>query len=517
MKSSLYLITIFLFGLFLRGYKVDEMPVGLYWDEASIAYNAYSILETGKDEYGNSLPFWFKAFGEYKLPVYIYWVSISMFLFGVGDFAVRIPSVLAGSLSIIGLYMLAKELFESESSFKQHSIALVSAFLFAISPWSIQFSRAGFEANVALFFLVFGFVFLLRGAREKKYWYGVSGVLLVLSLSTYNSERLFIPLMLVLTIWIYRKKFFQHAQHLFVSILVVGLVMSPLIIQQFSSVGLVRAAETTILGEQSFVETVDLLIRHYSHNFDTHYLFFHGDLNGRHSVKKLGMMYYFQIPLVLIGLYQLRKYTKSRNLFIMFWLLLAPIPAILTTPSPHALRSLHILPAWMIVSGIGSYHLITRVKLFRPKLLRKSLYFTASCIILYNFALYISEYNVGYRKDTGLDWGDGYREAVELIKQREEKFDEIFVSDQLPLVYLSYYLQIPPKELHQLQDHWEKNLPCIDKYCYFAYVTDLQQNDKNRLIVAPWWQKPDKNIPIETIYIENGDALLNIWEENASS
>src|SRR5947208_3157824 len=47
-------------------------PPAFYSDESSIAYNAWTMATNGVDEYGIHHPLFFKAFGEYKNPVYIY-------------------------------------------------------------------------------------------------------------------------------------------------------------------------------------------------------------------------------------------------------------------------------------------------------------------------------------------------------------------------------------------------------------------------------------------------------------
>ncbi len=66
------LFIIILLAFILRIFMVWKIPPSLNWDEVSIGYNAYSILETGKDEWGAFMPLHFRAFGEFKLPVHIY-------------------------------------------------------------------------------------------------------------------------------------------------------------------------------------------------------------------------------------------------------------------------------------------------------------------------------------------------------------------------------------------------------------------------------------------------------------
>jgi 4-amino-4-deoxy-L-arabinose transferase-like glycosyltransferase len=138
-----WILLILLASVLLRFWKVDSFPPSLNWDEISHGYNAYSILKTGKDEWGNILPTIFRAYGDYKLPVYIYLTVISEAFLGLTPLAVRLTSILAGISTVVFTYLLAKNIFSKK-------VALLSAFLVAIEPWSFFLSRGAFEANLAL-------------------------------------------------------------------------------------------------------------------------------------------------------------------------------------------------------------------------------------------------------------------------------------------------------------------------------------------------------------------------------
>src|SRR3989344_5605352 len=139
-KVYLVLAAIFLFAGFVRFYNISEVPVSLYWDEVSQVYSAYSILETGKDEYGNSFPLLFRAFEDYKTPANIYLTAISVKLFGLNEFSARFSSAFLGTLSIFFVFLLIKELFRKVELVNSNYIALLASFLVAISPWHISFS-----------------------------------------------------------------------------------------------------------------------------------------------------------------------------------------------------------------------------------------------------------------------------------------------------------------------------------------------------------------------------------------
>src|SRR5688572_29320304 len=111
MKKSTILTIIFLsiavlIAVLTRGYKLGSAPAGLYLDEAGQGYSAYSILKTGKDEFGKSFPFVFRSFTDFKTPVYVYLITPLIPLFGLTAFTVRFPSFIFSILIIPFLYFL---------------------------------------------------------------------------------------------------------------------------------------------------------------------------------------------------------------------------------------------------------------------------------------------------------------------------------------------------------------------------------------------------------------------------
>ena len=117
MKRNLvifFLFFILILGGFLRFYKIDQVPVSLYWDETASAYNAYSIALTGKDEYGTSFPLLFRSFDDYKAPGNIYLTSLAVRLFGLNEFSARFTSAFLGTVSILITYLLISEIFNEK-------------------------------------------------------------------------------------------------------------------------------------------------------------------------------------------------------------------------------------------------------------------------------------------------------------------------------------------------------------------------------------------------------------------
>src|SRR4030042_2816979 len=212
MKEKKYLLGVFLLASVLRFYQLGQNPPSLDWDEASLGYNAYSLLKTGKDEYGNTWPISIRSFNDYKPPLYTY-ISIPFIaIFGLTEFSVRLPSVISGVIAVAVLYFITKELFSNHLNSspyfkKMNSIPIISALLLCISPWHIQFSRVAFEANLALTCFMVAVLYLIKALkRPNNMWFTISSIFFVLTMYTYHSTRLIVPVFLCAVLMMYMKK-----------------------------------------------------------------------------------------------------------------------------------------------------------------------------------------------------------------------------------------------------------------------------------------------------------------------
>ena len=102
-RSGLFLLSLIILAAGFYFTKVVHNPPGYYIDEASISYNAYVISQSGQDEFGRSWPLYFRAFGDYKNPVYLYLLA--------GIYCITGPSILAARLLSVTLGLLAAGTF----------------------------------------------------------------------------------------------------------------------------------------------------------------------------------------------------------------------------------------------------------------------------------------------------------------------------------------------------------------------------------------------------------------------
>src|SRR5258708_30727420 len=196
-NTKLILIGILVIAFALRIFQIDKVPVSLFGDELDLGYQAYSILHTGRDYYGNKMPLQFHSLAEYRTPLYLYSAVPTVALFGISPLGVRLPAVIFGVLGVWALYLLVKELT------KREDLALVSAAVLTFSPWHLEYSRAGFEVTELLFFLIMGLYLFFRALRQNKYLW-MSAVCFALTPWVYSTAKLFMPLLLLFLFFSYR-------------------------------------------------------------------------------------------------------------------------------------------------------------------------------------------------------------------------------------------------------------------------------------------------------------------------
>ena len=110
------IMVIILTATIIRFYQLGNPSNGFYLDEAAIGYNAYSILKTGKDEFGKSFPILFRSFTDFKAPLYIYLSIIPIKIFGLTSFSTRFISALSGSIAILITFLFIKLIIKRASA-----------------------------------------------------------------------------------------------------------------------------------------------------------------------------------------------------------------------------------------------------------------------------------------------------------------------------------------------------------------------------------------------------------------
>lgn len=531
----------------LRFYSLGTNPPSLDWDEVSLGYNAYSILETGRDEYGNFLPFSIRSFNDYKPPAYVYLTIPSVAIFGLTDFAIRLPSAIMGVLAVILIYFLTKEIFIEHKN--RHLLCVLSSSFLALSPWHLQFSRAAFEANVALTFYLSFLFFFLKWVNQKHKLGQLeirSIILLLLSslsaiaaLYSYHSARLVVPLMLLSLAAVYRQRLIKHWKQIIPPILLAFALLTPLAVISFRGSTSERFAATSVFtnpGEFSRErERIDriakfksehsgifsqlhkrstvygkIILRNYFEHFNFDFLFLRGDGNPRHSTTGMGLIYLIELPLLLSGIYHLAGSKFRHKHMVWLILLLGPTAASLTASTPHAIRSLLMLPAIPLLSAFGA----VKLSQIEIKSISKKIPIIVYCFLfIANFAYYLNLYHVIYPVTAAKDWQYGYHQLVEKVGELESDYDHIIITNEYdqPHIYFAFYGQIPPTEYQQFAETASSG---FGKYSFKSVKFDEDSRKTNTIIAVGPDRSPTDQEPLYQIKFPDGTIAFNLFETN---
>lgn len=458
--TYLILVLIILLGGFLRIYNLSGSPPSLNWDEAAWGYNAYSLSETLRDEYGKVLPVFTRSFDEYKSTLPLYLMIPFIKIFGLNEFGIRFPSALVGTLAIILIFLLTRQIFRDER------IALVSSFVFAIEPWAVHLSRVYYDANEALFFLLLGFLLFLY-SQKKHYLLAFSTLSFMLSLYTYNANKLLIPLFLISLVVLRLGDLKQYPKRVLrISLSLLSLSLFAFVLLAFAGQALARIQSTSIFILWPKTQVLQSLMeKHPSSSlagFSLHnpFFYFAWEVVGRYFgyfspynlflrepqepstiVVDNSIFHPFEfVPWVVGLIYLTRKIKKHKELFAL--LVLSPLPAIITWNWFQPGRVMSLLTVFSILIGLGV------VKIFENLRIKKVLYFSFVTYGLVSAFYLFDSINVQLSiRDAG-NWQPGFRETVPVVMELEKDYAQVIIETPhaQPYIFYLFYGKYPPNK-----------------------------------------------------------------------
>lgn len=462
-KRFILIFLIVSLSLFLRLYKLSSIPNGLYSDETSLGYNAYSLLKTGKDEFGNKWPLTLKSFGDYKPPMSA-WLDIpSIFVLGLNEFSVRFPSATAGSLTVLIVYFLVKEIFQdlSKKLDIRKYLPEFSALLVAISPWHILFSRSNMLVGEEVMFTSCGLLFFLKGLKSP-YFFILSGFSFVAALYSYYGARITIFALLILLSIIFKKELLSMKKVLILPILLNCLLLLPLIysiaknpstitgrvktisifydqnvnLKLWQAHTLDGPSYPTILGRffnnKPYLYFNDVLMRYLQH-YSLNFLVVIGDTQAPFRLGKMGEEYLPSFLLFLVGLCYVILNKTKKILALLSYLLVSPIAASFTFMTPAANRSFNLVIPFNILAALGMVIVINYAK----KLIGLKLAVVVfSIIYIVSLIYFVNIYFFQIPKNYPNLWHFGRKEMVQKVSSIEDNYDNVIVSNSQGPAYI---------------------------------------------------------------------------------
>lgn len=538
-KNNYVLIIIFILALALRLLRLGDYPA-LNADEAALGYNAYSLIKTGMDEHGNPWPINFESFGDYKPGLTVYLILPFVWLFDLSIWSVRILPAFLGAFTVVVIYYLAKILRKNYLKLSSDKYEYLAAFLLAISPWHLHFSRGAWEVNIATLFISLGMLFGLRKPISK--WSIIlSAIFFVLSMYTYHSARVISPLLALSLAFVSRERFLKNIKAVFGGVAVGIVLVIPLVLSVFSAGGLSRAGVVSIFSDMGIISKIDEqrnlqpdpgaihvrlihnrpvyytieFIDNYVSHFTPEFLFLSGDEITRNKVPNMGQLYIFEAFSILVAFYYIIRKPKGW-MIIVLWLLIAPIPASLTFQSPHALRAQNMIIPLTLISAFGLERIVS---LLKPT--RKFAHASLIIVITFAFFSYLLSYHRSMAREYPFSSQYGMQELVEYIAVNGASYDEVIITDRYdqPYILFLFYLKYPPEKFqndHLLtpRDNFGfSTVPGFDKYSFKEVdFENLLSSCQNCLVAGTDEQIPPNADIIKEIYFPNGEVAFQLAE-----
>lgn len=541
--TRILLILVITLAAVFRIFTLDKYPAGFTPDEASFGYDAYSILKTGHDQWGQSFPLSFRSFGDFKAPLYTYLTIPSVAIFGLNEFAVRLPNAIFGIFSVFVVYLLTNQLF------RQKKLALLAAFLLAVSPWHVSLSRGAFEANLTTFLMPLGIYAFLRGVHSQR-WMIVASFAFGLNLFSYHSAKLVTLLLLLTLIWWKRNEYtpirmsvgkFKWA------ILVFGLFLSFSFFSFFSGAGS-RASDIGIfnptggwgaVADRRFeaiqsglpdvlsrlfsnkpIYVIGEFIKSYLSYLTPTFLFTQGAGESTYGmIPGHGVLYLFELPFILFALFSVIKRPQAPILLIIAWILLSVVPAALTKgPGFAANRVAVMMPAIQILSAYGAFILWEKFAK-NKKLLRFYCLF-----VLTGVFFFLEAYFYHGPRANGPSMSYGWRETIQHINSVGGEYESVIVSKALsePHIFVAFYNKWDPDTYQKESKDWlrysKQGLLFVDqlgewhlgKYTFRDIKYDEDRYLENSLIIGRSKDFPENVVAEKKVSYPDGKPAILI-------
>lgn len=486
----LILISLLSVGLFL--YKMNISPPALNADEATNAYDAYSILKTGKDQYGNFLPLRFKSFGDYKLPLLTYLAIPFIKIFGLTETGIRMVNFPFILFFPIVIFLLAQELLNKKN------VSLLAAFLSALSPGLQLLGRQGSESYMTAFFLTLSFYLFLRFLKKQTILnFSLFTFNFLFALFGYHSTRLWVGFyFLLILFFVFKKKLSKLFLFIFVFVVflfgITDVLYKPTRIQNllfFNNLGFsLKINELRGEGGNRFLYNkltvgVKDLSLNYLKYFSPQFLSINGDENPRFGFPGISPITAIEYIFIFIGFYYLFKNKEKWRYLVLLMLLFSPISGSLSWAGESINRSVFIFIPIFLISAYGVINFLNKKSVF--------LYLIITILYLifsfYSWDFYLNHYPK--RAIVLRSWQAGYNELINYVKVNYNNYDKFYITKKngQPYIFLLFYLQYPPVKYQKessLSAPDEYGFGQVEKFDKFIFSLPNEKNIKNSVIIG---------------------------------
>lgn len=523
-KIFVLLLGITCLGSFLRIWKLGNIPEGFYSDEALYGYEAYSLLKTGRDQFGNKYPLSIAGFGDYRPALYIYSTIPFVNSLGLNEFAVRLPSALFSSVTIFLVFLFVNELTRKPKT------ALFSALIFAISPWSLYLGRMAHETNLMTLLTTGGLYFLMRARRGYLNVF-IATFLLGASLYAYHTARVFVPLILLLTLVMFRHLLGKYRKFIILGLLAFGFITLPLILDLSRNESWIRVKNVSFWNDPGVIPYINerrgvlldkgvpgvvariisnkatvysyIVGRNFSSHLTPAFLLTQGDPNGIYNTPHTGILLWSEPILVVLGGWLLYKSRRRIFWWAILGIMVALFPDSLTRIAPSSPRIHVALPLVSLLGGVGFTYVAKK----------RNIFFILSLITIVSALWFWQNYLLVRPQVHERAWQIGAKEMVKTAAIFSTKYNKIWISrNGWGWIHVVFHTTYPPDILQKEINVSSRNdlgfwwVSDVGKY-HLEWLPSPFIPDCGILYIATPGEFPEKTSPVHAIKTADGRDL----------
>lgn len=506
MKKWVFIcILIGLLSSLIRLYRLSIIPNGFFFDEATISYQAYSIIKTGNDTWGTFLPLLsFKDYGEYILPLGVYFQAAWVSFFGLTIFASRFPHTLLGIVTTLVVIWVGKNIFGRKTG-------ALAGFLFSVSPLALGWNRFTYEGNLGTLTFLCGVGFMVKSLQKEKY-IPLAAIFFGLTMLTYHIFLVTVPIFLTLILYLFRPRVSKSVLiktvliSVFFSLWALGAIVSGSGRARFSqAASLITTEQINVLNhnqgycQQSLppalcrvVGNKYLLIagnyfQNYVNHFSPQFLFFDGTFLRRNILPQTGLIYQIELFTLALGLIFLLK-TKhlSSCKILLVWALVYPLSNSFTGIGEIS-RIAFAAPLFSLISARG---IISLLKYSAP------LGVSFLLVFIFEIVTFLVSYFQTFPITNAYYTDYGYDRVYSWINSHKSQYENIYItknySGSVPYISAMFFLPVDPRDFSRpgvidrsMSEQGYYVINRIRNIHFFQNIKEIDPSAKDLIIVTP--------------------------------
>ncbi|MBQ8750086.1 MAG: glycosyltransferase family 39 protein [Alphaproteobacteria bacterium] len=500
---SQYIIWILLItSAILHFYKLGSIPSDINQDEALTAYNAFSLLTTGKSAFNNTNPIYLIGWGSGTSILYALLTKLCFFLFDISIYTARLPNAIMGTISCYVFYRLLRLFYNKQT-------ALIGLFLIVISPWNIMTSRWGLDANIAPSINLISFYFYCKSTKKSQYLY-LSSIFYALTIYSYATYWPYLAIIYpIQLIYLYKtSKTNQTTQNILYSFALFILLISPIlyfILVNYNILNEVKLSWITIpklpawrideLGITD-IKTKALML--------FNILIKQNDGWPSNMLPNYGLFYLFSPIFIITGLYFLFNNTKSdyKNKKFSFSFI------VLTQIIVGIIYSLFLYSFSNRINFLYIPFLISLTITIQKLVTYKRVFYTIIAIYILHFIFFIHNYFTHYNQKLAQNYlfsfSYGIKDALQKAEEWHHKTNKSIYILGEPYIYpkVLFLNKIPPY-IYQKTVTWY-NYPSAfmqaKSFTYYHFINTPSEIPDNQIYITHTNQKDYFNTYTTFIY-----------------